>query len=117
MLGPVIQAAHLPLDGLFMPRMEVCCLHPCPRAAGLQSKCLRLASGAPWHVSSRQIHEDLAVPLFADIRALTASFDSKLADVGNVHPFSHICNIGHVNCRLQLTTHLVIVYRHPHNTK
>jgi hypothetical protein len=50
----------------------------------LQSRCLRLATGAPWYVSSRQIHEDLGVPLFADhIRALTVSFDSKLADVGN----------------------------------
>ena len=50
----------------------------------LQSKCLRLATGAPLYVSNRQIHEDLDVPLFADhIRALTASFDSKLADVGN----------------------------------
>jgi hypothetical protein len=50
----------------------------------LQSECLRLATGAPWHVSSRQILEDLSVPLFADhIRALTASSDSKLADVGN----------------------------------
>jgi len=50
----------------------------------LQSKCLRLATCAPLYVSNRQIHEDLGVPLFADhIRALTASFDSKLADVGN----------------------------------
>ena len=50
----------------------------------LQSKCLRLATGAPWYVSSRQIHEDLGVPVLADhIRALTESFDSKLADVGN----------------------------------
>jgi len=48
----------------------------------LQSKCLRLATGAPWYVSNRQIHEDLGVPLFANhIRALTSSFDSKLADV------------------------------------
>jgi len=40
---------------------------------------VRLATGAPWYVSNRQIHEDLGVPLFADhIRALTASFDSKL---------------------------------------
>jgi hypothetical protein len=31
-----------------------------------------------------QIHEDLGVPFFADhIRALTESFDSKLADAGN----------------------------------
>jgi len=32
-----------------------------------------------------------------------------------VHPFSHICNTGHVNYRLQLTTQLII-YGHPHNT-
>jgi 4-amino-4-deoxy-L-arabinose transferase-like glycosyltransferase len=50
----------------------------------LQSKCLRLATGAPWYLSNRQIHEDLGVPLFADhIRALTAGFDSKLDDVEN----------------------------------
>jgi len=50
----------------------------------MQSKCLRLATCAPWYVSNRQTHEDLGVPLFADhIRALTESFDSKLADVGN----------------------------------
>jgi len=50
----------------------------------LQSKCFRLATGAPWYVSNRQIHEDLGVPQFADhIRALTGSFDSKLADVEN----------------------------------
>jgi len=49
----------------------------------IKSKGLRLATGAPWYVSNRQIHEDLCVPLFADhIRALTASFDSKLADLG-----------------------------------
>jgi len=50
----------------------------------LQSKCLRLATGAPWCERNSQIHEDLGVPLFGDhIRALTASFDSKLPDVGN----------------------------------
>ena len=50
----------------------------------VQSKCLRLATGAPWYVSNRQIHEDLGVPFFADhIRDLTTSFDSSLADVGN----------------------------------
>jgi hypothetical protein len=49
-----------------------------------QSKCPHLATGAPWYVSNRQIHEYLGVPQFADhIRALTASFDPKLADVGN----------------------------------
>jgi hypothetical protein len=38
----------------------------------------------PRYISNRQIHEGLGVPLFADhIRALTASFNSKLADVEN----------------------------------
>jgi hypothetical protein len=51
----------------------------------LQSKCLCIATGAPWYISNRQIHEDLGVPFFADhIRALTESFDSKLADAGNL---------------------------------
>jgi hypothetical protein len=50
----------------------------------LQSKCLCLVTGAPCYLSNRQIHEDLGVPLFADhVRALTASFDSRLPDVGN----------------------------------
>jgi len=43
----------------------------------LQSNCLRLATGVPWYVGKRQIHEDLCVPLFAHhIRALTTNFDS-----------------------------------------
>jgi hypothetical protein len=51
----------------------------------LQSKCFRLAVGAPWYVHNRQIHEVLGVPVLADhIRALTASFDSKLADLRNL---------------------------------
>jgi len=50
----------------------------------LQSKYRRLTTGAPRYISNRQIYEDLGVPLFADhTRVLTASFDSKLADVGN----------------------------------
>jgi hypothetical protein len=50
----------------------------------LQSKCLRLDTGAPWYIRNRQILEDLGVPLFAEhIRALTASYDSKLADMGS----------------------------------
>jgi len=49
----------------------------------LRSKCIRLATGTPRYVSNREIHEDLGFPLFADnIRALTESLDSKLADVG-----------------------------------
>jgi hypothetical protein len=50
----------------------------------LQSKCLRLVTGAPWYLSNRQIHGDLGFPLFTDhIRTLTASFNSRLTDVGN----------------------------------
>jgi hypothetical protein len=50
----------------------------------LQSKFLCIATNAPWYFSNRQIHEDLGIPFFADhIRALTESFDSKLADAGN----------------------------------
>jgi hypothetical protein len=46
--------------------------------------CLHLATGFPWYVGNVQICGDLVVPLFADhIRALTSSFDSKLADVEN----------------------------------
>jgi hypothetical protein len=50
----------------------------------LQSKCLRIATGTPWCISSRQIHEDFGVPFFGEhTRALTESYDSKLAGVGN----------------------------------
>jgi hypothetical protein len=76
---------------LIRPMMDYAC--PAWRSAArthvrrlhvLQSKCFRLATGPPCYVSNRQIHEDLGVPLFADhIRALAASFDSKLACVGN----------------------------------
>jgi len=37
-----------------------------PRLQELRSKSLRLATGAPWYIRNRQIHEDLGVPLFAD---------------------------------------------------
>jgi len=76
---------------LIRPMMEYAC--PAWRSTApshvrslqvLKSKCLRLATGVPWYVSKRQIQEDLGVSLFADhIRAVTASFDSKLADVEN----------------------------------
>jgi hypothetical protein len=62
----------------------------------LQSKCLRLATVAPWYVSNRHIHEDMGFPLFADhIRALTAGFDSKLADVGNPLVRQHGQTLGY----------------------
>jgi len=76
---------------LIRPLMDYAC--PAWRSAArshvrrlqvLQSKCLRLTTGAPWYVSNRQVHQDLGFPLLADhIRGLTESFDSKLADVGN----------------------------------
>jgi hypothetical protein len=73
------------------PMMDYAC-HACRSAARshvrrlqvLQSKCLRLAAGAPWYLSNRQIHEDLFVLLLAGhIRALIESFGTKLPDVGN----------------------------------
>ena len=49
----------------------------------LQSKCLLIATNAPWYTGNRQIHDDLAVSYFSDhIRSLTERFDSKLTDVG-----------------------------------
>jgi hypothetical protein len=49
----------------------------------LQSKCLRIAINAPWYVGNREILVNFGIPFFADhIRALTESFDSKLADAG-----------------------------------
>jgi len=99
MLGPLLNSKSdfsvrngvLLYQQLIRPMMDYAC--PAWRSAArsharrlqvLQSKCLRLATGAPWYVSNRQIHEDLGVPFFADhIRALTECFDSKLADVGN----------------------------------
>ena len=99
MLGPLLNRKNdlsirnrvLLYKQLIHPMMDYAC--PASRSAAhthvqrlhvLQSKCLRLATGAPLYVSSRQIHEDLGVPLFADhIRALTSSFDSKLVDVEN----------------------------------
>jgi len=99
MLGPLLNRKSdlsvrngvLLYKQLTRPMMDYAC--PAWRSAArthvrrlqvLQSKCLYLAIGAPLNVSNKQIHEDLSVPLFVDhIRALTARFDSKLADVGN----------------------------------
>jgi hypothetical protein len=50
----------------------------------LQSKCLCVATGAPWYISGRQNCECVGVPLFVDhIRVLTVSFNSKLAEARN----------------------------------
>jgi hypothetical protein len=46
----------------------------------LQSKCLPIATNAPWYFGNRQIHEDLGIPFFADhIRALTEEFRLKVS--------------------------------------
>jgi hypothetical protein len=44
------------------------------------SKCCnpRVTTNAHWYVINRQINEDLGIPIFADIGALTESFDKKL---------------------------------------
>ena len=48
----------------------------------LHSERLRLATDAHCYVISRQIPDDLGVPLFADvIIALTAKFGSKLSEL------------------------------------
>jgi len=77
---------------LIRPMMDYAC--PAWRSAArthvrrlqvLQSKWLRLATGAPWYVRNREIHEDLCVLLLTDhIRALTASFESKSAYEANL---------------------------------
>jgi hypothetical protein len=50
----------------------------------LQSKSLIIANNILWSVSNRQIHKDLEILFFVNhIRALTESFDLKLANAGN----------------------------------
>jgi hypothetical protein len=50
----------------------------------LQSKCLRIATSAPWHTGIRKIYKDLGVPFLAiHIRSPTERFDSNGAEVGN----------------------------------
>jgi len=90
-IGWVISPSVLLYKQLIRPMMDYAC--PAWRSAPrtyvrrlqmLQPKRLCLATVAPWYLSNRKIHEDLGIPLFANhIRALTASFVSKLADVGN----------------------------------
>lgn len=93
-LGPLLNRSDLSIRNgvqFFRPIMD----YACPewssaarthvrRLQVLQSKYICLVTGVPWYVNNKKIYEDLYVPLFADqIRALTASFYSKLADVGN----------------------------------
>jgi len=76
---------------LIRPMMDYAC--PVWRSAAhshikklqvLQSKCLRIATNAPWYIGNRQNHDVLGVPYFFDhIRCLTERFDPRLADVEN----------------------------------
>jgi hypothetical protein len=64
-------------------RVEVRCSYPCPEVTNVTIQVSSPCNSAPgWYVRNTQIREEFGVPLFADIRALTATFDSKLADVG-----------------------------------
>ena len=47
----------------------------------IQSKCLRIATGAPWYTGNRHIHEDLGVPFFAAQRCLARHFSAALTEV------------------------------------
>jgi 4-amino-4-deoxy-L-arabinose transferase-like glycosyltransferase len=90
MLGPLlnrksdlsVRKGVLLYKKLICPMMDYACLtwrsaarSHVRRVQVLHSKCLGLATGAPWYVSNRQIHDH--------IRALTSRFNTKLADVGN----------------------------------
>jgi hypothetical protein len=59
----------------------------------VQSKCLRIATNAPWYIGNRQIHDDLGVPYFSDLSSLAERFNSKLADVANplVEKLGRLC--------------------------
>jgi hypothetical protein len=87
--GLAIRNGVLLYKQLILPMMDYAC--PIRRCVArsyvkqlrvLQSKCLRIATGAPWYISNRQIHEDLGVPFFEEhTRARTESYDPKLAGV------------------------------------
>ena len=69
---------------------NTCSLRTWLRAADLHAhipeataKCLPHATGAPWYVSSMQIHEDLGFPCMPTTSEPIASLDSKIADVEN----------------------------------
>jgi hypothetical protein len=72
-----------PMMDYAYPILKSAARSPVRKLQVLQSNCLRIAINAPWYVSNRQIHEDLGIPFFAyHFRALTESFESKLADAG-----------------------------------
>ena len=71
------QAAHPSYDGLHVPCLEVRRLLPYSKLQMLHSKCLRIATNAPWYIGNKQIHDDLGVLSFTDhIRFLRDSTQS-----------------------------------------
>ena len=100
MLGPLlnrksdlcIRNGVLLYKQLIRPIMDYAC--PVWRSAAhshikklhvLLSKCLRIATNAPWYTGNREIHDNLGIPYFSDhITSLTERFDSMLTGVGNL---------------------------------
>jgi hypothetical protein len=87
--GRSIRNGILLYKQLFCQMMEYAC--PIERCAArsyvkqlqaFQSMCLPIATGAPWYINNRQIHENFGVPFFeGHTRALTDRYVSKLAGV------------------------------------
>jgi hypothetical protein len=75
---PAVQAA--PMMDYACPMWRLLAHTHVRRLQVLRSKCLRLVTSAPWYVGSKQMHEDLWVPFFAEhIRAGTTNFLLKLS--------------------------------------
>ena len=99
MLGPLLNSKSdlsarngvLLYKQLIRPMMDYACPawspSPPPLSAGYRCytpSVFALLLVLPGYVSKRQIQDDRGVPLFSDhIRALTASYDSRFAEVGN----------------------------------
>jgi hypothetical protein len=54
-----------------------------PRGLALRCRERGIPNRQTWFVINRQIHEDLGIPFFLDISALTETSDSKFVDEGN----------------------------------
>jgi hypothetical protein len=61
-MASALQAAHACHNGLRMPDLVSRCPHiHINKLQMLQSKCLGIATNAPWYVGNKQIHEDLGI--------------------------------------------------------
>jgi len=83
--GVLLYKQHIrPMMDYACPVWMSAALSHIKRLRVLQSKCLRIATIAPYHIGNRQIHDSLGVPYFSDhIRSLYKRIASKLADVRN----------------------------------